>query len=76
MVTFRLEWGTAVRARRARVQKRVDLLLEQAFLDSVEKLFGLLKRQAQVFDALRVLFQGDNVCHRFFTAISRLCHGD
>jgi hypothetical protein len=43
--------------------------VEQTFLGRGEELFGLLERQAQMLEALGVLLQGDEVCHRFFTAI-------
>jgi hypothetical protein len=45
------------------------LVVQQAFLDRGEELFGLLERQPQMLDALGVLLQGDEVCHGFFTAI-------
>ena len=44
-------------------------MLQQAFLESVEELFGLPERQAQMLDALGVLLQGDEVGEGFFLAI-------
>jgi hypothetical protein len=44
-------------------------VVQQAFLDDIEELFGLLECQAQMLDALGVLVQGNEVCHRFFMAI-------
>src|SRR5207249_7874139 len=61
--------GAAVRAGRAPVEKRLHLVLQQAFLDRVEELFGFPERQAQVLDALGVLLQGDDVGDSFFLAI-------
>src|SRR5262249_3333508 len=69
MIAFGLEGGTAVRAGRAPVEKRIHLVVQQAFLDRGEELFSLLERQPQMLDALGVLLQGNEVCHGFFTAI-------
>jgi hypothetical protein len=69
MIAFGFERGAAVRAGRAPVEKRLNLVLQQAFLERGEELFGLRERQAQMLNALGVLLQGDEVCHRFFTAI-------
>ena len=46
-------------AARVRGQKRVNLLLEHALLDSGQELFGFSERQAQVLDALGVFRQGE-----------------
>ena len=69
MIAFGFEGGTAVRAGRARVEKRLHLVLQHALLDSVEELLGFLERQAEMLNACGVLLQGDDVCHRFFMAI-------
>ena len=66
---FGFEGGATVRAGRAAVEKCLHLVLQQAFLDRGEELFGLRERQAQMLNALGVLLQGDEVCHRFFPAI-------
>ena len=69
MVAFDYERSAAGRAGRACVQKRVPLALEQAFLDGVKALFGLLKRQAQMRKAAVVFLQGDDIGDGFFLAI-------
>ena len=69
MIAFGFEGSAAVRAGRAPVEKRLNLVLQQAFLDRVEELFGLLECQAQMLDALGVLLQGDDVGDGFFVAI-------
>ena len=69
MIAFGFEGGAAVRAGRARVEKRINLVLQQTFLDSVQELFGLPDCQAQMLDALGVLLQGDDVGDSVFMAI-------
>ncbi len=69
MKVFGFEGGTAVRAGCARVEKRINLLLQQAFLDGVQELFGLPKCQTQVLATLEVFLQGDEVGDGFFLAI-------
>jgi len=69
MIAFGFEGGAAVRAGRGPVEKRIHLVLQQAFLDGVEELFGLPECQAQMLDALGVLLQGDEVGDGFFMAI-------
>jgi hypothetical protein len=44
LITFDLEWGTAVCAGRVRRKKCLNLLLQHALLDSGKELFGLLER--------------------------------
>ena len=61
MIAFGFEGSAAVRAGRAPVEKRVNLVEQETFLDRGEELFGLLEGQAQVLDALGVLLQGDDV---------------
>ena len=51
----------AVRARRARVEKGVDLLLEEVALEGAEQLFGLGQGQPEMLDALVVLVEGDDI---------------
>jgi hypothetical protein len=44
-------------------------MMQQAFLDRGEELFGLPECQAQVLDTLGVLLHGDDVSDGFFLAI-------
>jgi len=53
-----LERRPAVWTRRVRVQKGIDLLLEELPLEGAEKLFGLGQSQPEMLDALVVLVQG------------------
>jgi hypothetical protein len=69
MIAFDLECGTAVCAGRVRRKKRLNLLLQHALLDGGEELLGFLERQTEMLNACGVFLQGDDVCHRFFTAI-------
>jgi len=69
MRAFGFEESTAVRAGRAPVEKRLNLMVQQAFLDRGEELFGLPECQAQMLDTLGVLLQGDDVSDGFFLAI-------
>jgi hypothetical protein len=69
LVGFHLAWRAAVWTGRAGSEKRVDLSLQQAVLDGFEELFGFLESQAQMFDALAVLLQGDNIGDGGFMAI-------
>jgi hypothetical protein len=69
MIAFGFEGSAAVRADRAPVEKRRNLMLQQAFLDRGEELFGLPECQAQVLDTLGVLLQSDDVSNGFFLAI-------
>jgi len=52
MIAFDLEGGAAVRAGRGPVEKCLHLVLQEAFLDRVEELFGLPECQAQILDVL------------------------
>src|SRR6266478_1157234 len=54
---------------RARVEKRVNLLLQHAVLDGVEELLRLRERQTQMLKASRVFLQGDDIGDGFFLAI-------
>jgi hypothetical protein len=69
MEAFDLQRGAAVLARGARLEKRVNLVLQQAFLESVQELFGLPEGQAQMLDALGVLLKDDDIGDGFFMAI-------
>jgi hypothetical protein len=69
MIAFGFEGSAAVRAGRAPVEKRLNLMVQQAFLDRGEELVGFPECQAQVLDTLGVLLQGDNVSDGFFPAI-------
>src|SRR2546427_3111383 len=69
MIAFGFQGGPAVRAGRAPVEKHSNLVLQQAFLNRVEELFGLLECQAQMLAALSVLLQSDDVGDDFFLAI-------
>jgi hypothetical protein len=44
-----------------RVEKGVDLLLEQLSLEGAEELFGLGQRQPKMLDALVVLVEGNDI---------------
>jgi hypothetical protein len=66
---FGFAGSAAVRAGRVPVEKRLNLMLQQAFLDRGEELFGLPECQAQVLDTLGGLLQGDDVSDGFFLAI-------
>src|SRR6267378_4054551 len=54
---------------RARVEKRVNLLLQHAVLDGVEELLRLRERQTQMLNASVVFLQGDDIGDGFFLAI-------
>src|SRR4029453_16723722 len=69
MSAFDLERNTAVCTGRLRRQKRLHLVLQHAVLDGGEELLGFCQRQPEMLDACGVLLQGDDICHRFFTAI-------
>jgi hypothetical protein len=65
----RLEESPPWSALHALIEKRLDLVLQQALLDRVEKLFGLPEGQAPVLATLGVFLSGDNVSNGFFVAI-------
>ena len=56
-----LERCAAVRAIRARVEKGIDVLLEEVSLQGAEKLFGLGQGQPEMLDASIVLVEGDDI---------------
>jgi hypothetical protein len=59
----------AVWARRARVEKGVNLLLEEVALEGAEELFGLGQGQSEMFDALVVLVEGEDIGDGFFMTL-------
>src|SRR6266446_2617971 len=68
-VGLELERRAAVRARRMRVEKSVDLLLEEVSLEGAEQLFGLGQGQPEMFDALIVLLEGNDIGDGFFMTV-------
>src|SRR2546425_6064388 len=68
-VGLELERRPAVRARRARVEKGVNLLLEEVSLEGAEKLFGLGQGQPEMFDALVLFVEGDDIGDGFFITL-------
>jgi hypothetical protein len=69
MIAFGFEGGAAVRTGRAPVEKCLHLVLQEAFLERVEELFGLPEDQTQMLDTLSILLQGDDVSGGVFLAI-------
>src|SRR4029453_6574803 len=68
-VGLELERRPAVRARRARVEKGVNLLFEEVALEGAEELFGLGQGQSEMFDALVILGEGDDIGDGFFMTL-------
>ena len=66
---FSLERRTTIWALGAALQIVINLLAQQFLLDAFEALFGLSKRQAEMFNALAVLFQRHDIGYSLFTAI-------
>ena len=64
-VGLELERRAAIQARRMRVKKGADLLLEEALLEGTEEVFGLSQSQPEMLDALVVLV-GDGANTRQF----------
>jgi hypothetical protein len=52
-----------------RVEKGGELLLEQLSLDGTEELFGLGQGQAEMFDALVVLGEGEDIGDGLFVIV-------
>jgi hypothetical protein len=50
-------------------QREQGLLLQQFLLDEFEELFRLSERQAEILNAVAVLFQRHDIGHSLFTAI-------
>ena len=69
MIAFGFEGSVAVRAGCACVEKGLNLVLQQVVLESVQELFRLRERQAQMLNALVVFLQGDDIGDGFFLAI-------
>ena len=68
-VGLELERRPAVRARRMRVEKGGDVLLEEVPLEGAEKLFGLGQGQPEMFDALVLFVEGDDIGDGFFMTV-------
>src|SRR5499426_4334799 len=68
-VGLELERCPAVRARRARVEKGVNLLLEEVALEGAEQSFGLGQGQSEMFDALVVLVEADDIGDGLFLTV-------
>src|SRR5712691_4674318 len=66
---FRGQRRPAVRAIRARVEKGVDLLLEEVLLQGAEEVFGLRQSQPEMLDALMVLVKGDDIGDGLFLTL-------
>src|SRR5712691_6155463 len=56
-----LERRPTVWTRRARIEKGVNLLLEEVSLEGAEELFGLCQGQPEMLDASVVLVEGDHI---------------
>src|SRR5436853_6639144 len=68
-VGFQVQRRPAVRAIRARVEKGVDLLLEEVPLQGAEELCGLRQDQPEMLDALMVLVEGDDIGDGLFITL-------
>ena len=68
-VGFQVQRRPAVRAIRARIEKGVDLLLEEVPLQGAEELFGLRHGQPEMLDALIVLVEGDDIGDGLFITL-------
>src|SRR2546427_11987259 len=66
---FQVQRRPAVRAIRARVEKGVDLLLEEVPLQGAEEVFGLRQGQLEMLDALIVLVEGDEIGDGLFITL-------
>ena len=64
-----LERRPAVWTGRMRVEKGVDLLLEEVPLQGAEELFGLRQGQPEMLDALMVLVEGDDIGDGLFITL-------
>ena len=64
-----LESNKSVRAIRARVEKGVDLLLEELPLEGAEEVFGLGQGQPEMLDALMVLVEDDDIGDGLFITL-------
>jgi len=52
-----------------RVEKGIDLLLEEVLLQGAEKVFGLRQGQPEMLDALMVLGEGDDIGDGLFVTV-------
>ena len=66
---FQVQRRPAVRAIRARVEKGVDLLLEEVPLQGAEELFGLGEGQPEMLEALMVLVEGEDIGDGLFITL-------
>jgi hypothetical protein len=68
-VGLELERRPAVWARRARVEKGIDLLLEEVSLEGTEELFGLGQAQPEMLYTVVVLVEGEDIGDGFFVTV-------
>src|SRR5215471_16743555 len=68
-VGLEIERLPAVRAHRMRVEKGGDLLLEEVPLEGAEQLFGLGQAEPEMFEALVLLVEGDDIGDGFFVTV-------
>src|SRR2546430_4525137 len=64
-----LERRPAVRTGRTRVEKGVDLLLEEVPLEGAEEVFGLGQGQPEMLDALMVLVEDNDIGDSLFITL-------
>jgi hypothetical protein len=64
-----LERRPTVWTRRARIEKGVNLLLEEVALEGAEKGFGLGQGQLEMLDTLVLFVEGDDIGDRFFITL-------
>jgi len=64
-----LKRRTIIWTHRARVEKRVDLSLEEAVLGGAEELFGLGQGQPEMLDASVVFVEGDDIGDGLFMTL-------
>src|SRR6266446_5564557 len=64
-----LKRRTTVWTHRARVEKRVDLSLEEAVLGGAEELFGLRQGQPEMLDTSVVFVEGDDIGDGLFMTL-------
>src|SRR2546422_7727541 len=67
--SFQGQRRPAVWAIRARVEKGVDLLLEEVPLQGAEEVFGLRQGQPKMLDALMVLVEGNDIGDGLFITL-------
>ena len=64
-----LERRPAVWTSCMRVEKGIDLLLEEVLLQGAEEVFGLRQGQPEMLDALMVLVEGDDIGDGLFLTL-------